>query len=112
MNRSTQTVAFAASAQPVVGGTVVSCPPDGEPFGHPASRVNSADPALASVPRSAAGTAGQLPLSPPGPRVRESQHPRPCAYAHVAHAPDDGRVRDGQMARRVRLAAALRPRAG
>jgi hypothetical protein len=34
---------------------------------HQASRANSADPALASVPRYAAGTAGQLPPSPPGP---------------------------------------------
>jgi hypothetical protein len=79
---------------------------------HRASRANSADPALASVPRYAAGTAGQLPPSPPGPCVRESQHPRPCACTHVAHAPGDGRVRDGQMALRVRLAVALRPGPG
>jgi Transposase, Mutator family len=35
-----------------------------------------------------------------------------CAYTPVAHASGDGRVRDGQMARRVRLAAALRPGPG
>jgi hypothetical protein len=71
--------------------------------------VNSADPALASVPavrsRNGRGNCRHLRRA----CVREGQHPRPGACTHVAHATGDGRVRDGQMARRVRLAAAGTP---
>ena len=80
-----ESVALVRPAQPVVGGTAVSSPADGEPFAIDVEgEQHRPGPSLCSAVHSWNGGATAAVIA--GAPVHKSQHPRPPALTSTAHA--------------------------